>query len=76
VKHAAADQILVIIQESGDTLFVTVEDDGKGFDTNKPNSKTGAGLSNVKARADFLNATFDIQSSPGNGTSVTVECKI
>jgi two-component system NarL family sensor kinase len=76
VKHAAADQILVIIQESGDTLFVTVEDDGKGFDTNKPNSKTGAGLSNVNARADFLNATFDIQSSPGNGTSVTVECKI
>ncbi|MCE7042686.1 ATP-binding protein [Dyadobacter sp. CY312] len=76
VKHAAADQILVIIQQSGDTLFVTVEDDGKGFDTSKPNSKTGAGLSNVKARADFLNATFDIQSSPGNGTSVTVECKI
>jgi len=76
VKHAAADQILVIIQQSGDTLFVTVEDDGKGFDTGKPNSKTGAGLSNVKARADFLNATLDIQSTLGNGSSVTVECKI
>jgi two-component system NarL family sensor kinase len=76
VKHASAGQILVIIQQSGEKLFVTVEDDGKGFDTTKPNTKNGAGLANVKARADFLNASFDIQSSHGHGTSVTVECNI
>ena len=76
VKHAAASQILVVIQQSGETLFVTVEDDGKGFDLNKTNGKAGAGLSNIKARADFLNAKFDVQSSPKQGTSVVVECKI
>lgn len=74
LKHASASQILVIIQQSGENLFVTVEDDGKGFDTTKPNTKNGAGLTNVKARADFLNASFDIQSTPGSGTTVTVEC--
>jgi two-component system NarL family sensor kinase len=76
LKHASASQILVIIQQSGENLFVTVEDDGKGFDTTKPNTKNGAGLTNVKARADFLNASFDIQSTPGSGTTVTVECSI
>ncbi|HEV7381927.1 MAG TPA: sensor histidine kinase [Dyadobacter sp.] len=76
LKHASASQILVIIQQSGEHLFVTVEDDGKGFDTTKPNTKNGAGLTNVKARADFLNASFDIQSTPGSGTTVTVECSI
>ncbi|WP_215231506.1 ATP-binding protein [Dyadobacter linearis] len=76
LKHAAASQILVIIQQSGERLFVTVEDDGKGFDPEKINGKAGAGLSNVKARADFLNAKFEMQSKPGNGTSVTVECEI
>ncbi|WP_138484708.1 tetratricopeptide repeat-containing sensor histidine kinase [Dyadobacter bucti] len=76
VKHAAASQILVIIQQSGDTLFVTVEDDGKGFDMEKTNSKAGAGLSNIKARADFLNAKFEVQSAPQKGTSVVVECNI
>ena len=76
MKHAAASQILVIIQQSGERLFVTVEDDGKGFDPERINAKAGAGLSNVKARADFLNAKFDMQSTPKNGTSVTVECEI
>lgn len=76
VKHSAATQILVILQQSGDTIFVTVEDDGKGFDLSKTQSGNGAGLANVKARADFLNAKLDIHSSPDNGTSVTVECEI
>lgn len=76
VKHAAAPQILVIIQQSGETLFVTVEDDGRGFDPDRVNGKVGAGLSNVKARADFLNAKFELQSSPQKGTSITVECEI
>lgn len=76
VKHSAATQILVILQQSGDTIFVTVEDDGKGFDLSKTQSRNGAGLANVKARADFLNAKLDIHSSPDNGTSVTVECEI
>ncbi|MCF2494132.1 ATP-binding protein [Dyadobacter chenhuakuii] len=74
LKHAQASQILVIIQQSGDTLFVTVEDDGKSFDINKTNTKAGSGLSNIKARADFLNARFEIQSAPQKGTTVTVEC--
>jgi len=76
VKHSAAQQILVILQQSGDTIFVTVEDDGKGFDATKTHNRNGAGLANVKARADFLTAKLDIQSSFQNGTSVTVECEI
>jgi two-component system NarL family sensor kinase len=54
-------------------VSVTVEDNGKGFDTQNLEQNKGAGLRNVQARVDYLNGTLDIQSKPGEGTSVLVE---
>ncbi|MVT11741.1 ATP-binding protein [Chitinophaga tropicalis] len=74
IKHAEASQILVLLQQTGDTLFLTVEDDGKGFDTTTGNKLKGAGLANIQARVDFLKGEMDIQSEPGTGTTITIEC--
>jgi two-component system, NarL family, sensor kinase len=76
IKHAEANQILVILQQTGDTIFLTVEDDGKGFDTTQGNKLKGAGLANIQARVDFLGGTLDLQSEPGTGTTITIECAI
>lgn len=76
IKHAEASQILVILQQTGDTVFLTVEDDGKGFDTTQANKLKGAGLANIQARVDFLGGTLDLQSEPGTGTTITIECAI
>ncbi|SDG10209.1 Signal transduction histidine kinase [Chitinophaga filiformis] len=74
VKHAEASQILVLLQQTDNTLFLTVEDDGKGFDTTVGNKLKGAGLANIEARVEFLGGKIDIQSEPGTGTAITIEC--
>ena len=76
LKHADATQILVLLQQRDDILFITVEDDGKGFNVSDAEVKNGSGIANLKARAEFLNASIDIQSSPKTGTTVTIECPV
>jgi signal transduction histidine kinase len=36
-------------------------------------NKTGAGLSNIKARAEYLDGSVDIVSKKGEGTSVNIQ---
>lgn len=74
VKHAGATQIFVQLQQNGDVIFLTVEDDGKGFDTQKLNELKGAGLANIRARVELLHGRMDIESTSGTGTSFTIEC--
>lgn len=74
LKHAAARNVLVQLVRKGNTLSITVEDNGKGFD--KDIFKTGhggMGYQNLKDRIAYLNGTLDIETAPGNGTSVNIE---
>lgn len=75
IKHAQAKNVLVQLVRKNDRFNLTVEDDGKGFDPGEK-SQEGAGLGNVKARAEYLGASVDIQSAPGEGTSVNIEGNI
>lgn len=70
LKHAAAKTIFIQMNHHEKGITLTVEDDGKGFDISKTN---GAGLQNVKSRVDYLKGTLHIDTSPENGTSITVE---
>lgn len=76
VKHAEASHILVQLQQRKDKLFLTVEDNGKGFDPDKSVNSRGLGLSNIKARAELLEGDMDIDSTPGMGTSVSLQCQV
>lgn len=75
IKHAAAQNVLVQLHHSAEEkiLAVTVEDDGKGFDTAILKQTLGIGWNNIQSRVDFLKGTLDIQSEPGKGTSVLIE---
>jgi len=75
VKHAGATEILVQVMRHDNNLNITIEDNGKGFDTSRPESK-GHGLSNVRSRVDYLKGQMDIQSVPGKGTSVHIDFTI
>ena len=71
IKHAEAEKVLIQLVCGDDKFNLTVEDDGKGFDTKE--TSVGAGLANIKARAAYLNGSVDIVSQKGEGTSVHVE---
>jgi len=80
LKHAGANEILVQITTGIDNLQITVEDDGKGFDTgvlkNSASDKSGIGLSNIENRVSYLQGSLDIRSSTHEGTSVNIEIPI
>jgi signal transduction histidine kinase len=73
LKHADAKQIIVQLTKNHVKASVTVEDDGNGFDTSILDSKKGAGFNNIKYRVNYFKGALDINSQPGNGTSVNIE---
>lgn len=73
IKHAKAKNVLVQVSQFNNTLSLTVEDDGVGFDLEKALAKKSIGLSNLQARVEFLNGTLSIDSSKEKGTSTYIE---
>ncbi|HMO62796.1 MAG TPA: tetratricopeptide repeat protein [Ferruginibacter sp.] len=76
LKHAAAANAIVQLTQSGNAIAVTVEDDGKGFDTTVLDSTKGIGWVNIRSRVDFLKGRLDIHAEAGKGTSVFVELTV
>ncbi|MGB0093267.1 MAG: sensor histidine kinase [Solirubrobacteraceae bacterium] len=68
IKHGHASRGMVEVIESDTTIEVTVRDDGAGFDVIDPTA--GFGVLGMRERVELLNGTFEIESSPGQGTSV------
>ena len=78
MKHAEASMIYVQLQQVQHKIFLTVEDDGVGFDKEKiaDTGRQSAGWTNIRARVEFLNGSMDILTEKGNGTTITVECLV
>jgi signal transduction histidine kinase len=76
MKHAAAKTAVVQVTKSDDHISVTVEDDGKGFDTSILRQSKGIGWDNIQNRVEFLKGSLDVQSGNENGTSVLIEFNI
>jgi len=74
VKHAEATQIYIDIHFTSTHLELVVADNGKGF--RQGMLQPGNGLGNMKKRATLLNGSFDIQSTPGKGTTITIQIPI
>jgi len=73
LKHAKASTALVQLIRKENSLSITVEDNGQGFDTGILANSEGMGYQNLKNRVDYLNGSMDVNSSEGNGTSVNIE---
>lgn len=69
LKHSKSTEAMIQFNYREDELFITVEDNGIGFDKNA--ISPGIGHKNIKTRIDFLNAQLDIDSSSA-GTSYTI----
>lgn len=76
LKYAKASQILVCCSQNKDVFFITVEDNGIGFNMESAEKQEGMGLKNIKNRVAFLNGKLEIDSVAGKGTSTYIELKI
>jgi signal transduction histidine kinase len=73
LRHAAADRAVVTIENTGDTLRVSIRDNGAGFNPDTAKGSGSLGLLSMRERAAAIGAEFSIASRPGDGTTVTIE---
>jgi signal transduction histidine kinase len=76
MKHSRACMAIIQVINSDKKLSLTVEDDGKGFDTNILKESKGIGWTNIRNRIEFLKGKLSITSKAGEGTSVLIELDI
>ena len=74
LKYANANTIEVQFKKEDNQLFVTISDNGKGFDLSTV--EDGNGLSNMKKRAYDINADIYIDSKLDKGTTVQLKLPI
>jgi signal transduction histidine kinase len=68
-RHAEATAVSLKLKQTADSLVLTLQDDGKGFD---PTAVTGGmGLTNLRRRAEKHQGRVDIVSTP-QGTTLTL----
>lgn len=73
LKHAACKTIFITIEKNETGLNLRAKDDGKGFDFKQIyNTAKGIGLKNIKKRAELIGASAELESSEGEGTSLSL----
>lgn len=73
VRHANARVVLVSVRKQRQTVIVTVQDDGSGFDTR---FLRGLGLLGMEERVRRLGGQLKINSESGRGTLVQAELPV
>jgi signal transduction histidine kinase len=68
-KYAHATQAQICLQAQKETLRFTVTDDGTGYDAR--HTLMGSGQRNMSDRLAALGGRLDVQSAPGQGTTIT-----
>ncbi len=76
VRHSRAHRVKVVSRKVNSRIYVSVEDDGIGFNPHKVASATaedgGFGLFSIRERLEQIGGRLEIESEPGRGTTVTI----
>lgn len=75
IKHSEATQILLTLKTNEKGVSLQYQDNGKGFDIQQLKLAKGLGMSGIENRAALMEAHYELQSSPGNGLQVNINCK-
>lgn len=73
VRHAQADGVRVRIRRQEDRVVATVVDDGRGFAPDGLGAHAGLGLIGMEERAAACGGRVEVESRPGEGTTVRLE---
>ncbi len=71
VKHSRATAVRLVVSREHSLLGLTIADNGRGFVTRETGQ--GNGVVNMRSRATSLGGACTIESTPGNGTTITVQ---
>jgi signal transduction histidine kinase len=71
IKHAGAQAVDVRLVRDRGGVRLTVADDGQGFDPQAPRASSQIGLWSMRERVEQIGGEFELQSAPGQGTTLS-----
>jgi len=75
-KHAGATRASLVLERRNGLLIAILEDDGRGFDVDAALASSARsrrlGLRGMRERVALLGGELEIESSPGQGTTLFV----
>jgi signal transduction histidine kinase len=76
LKHAGASSVEVRVHRFDGELGVAIQDNGRGFDPGLVYESEGFGLGLMRARAQLAGGEFEVKSSQGTGTTISIRLPI
>ena len=76
IKHSEATIAEINLVEKDKKLLLSINDNGKGFDTLKMSHKDGLGINQIDARIHMMSGKFIIDSHKGEGTKISIELPV
>jgi signal transduction histidine kinase len=76
IRHAQAQTVRIDLNVAESSVNLRVEDDGRGFDPDQLDISDGRqrlGLLGMKERVEVLGGSFEVYSTPGQGTAIQLE---
>jgi two-component system sensor histidine kinase DegS len=70
-RHSSASAVKIQIDLGENEIKIVVDDDGKGFDADHLDEKSGMGLKLIRDRVEMLGGNMEIDSISGQGTRVS-----
>ncbi len=76
MRHANAQSLEIVLDMKGDTACITIQDDGKGFDSTAPQvdrrRSPALGIASMRERVEEVGGELSISSQLGQGTVVNI----
>jgi len=72
LRHAHSNRIQLSLSTTEGRIRLEIRDNGRGFNVVSVGQQ-GSGLRNITARAFQLGANLNVESKPGEGTSITLD---
>jgi signal transduction histidine kinase len=69
-RHSGAVKAQIRLRKTDDKLFLSVSDEGVGFDVRELGKKEGLGILSMEERAYLLGGRLEVHSKPGKGTRI------
>lgn len=76
IKHSQANEAYISILEFKKQLYVSIQDNGIGFDSENRPQSDGIGINQIEARIHMMKGELTINSVVGSGTKIDIKVPI
>ena len=72
IRHSEASSIRIILKSTKDHIFLSIKDNGIGFQKEQEEQIRGNGLNHIKERAELLGGRCTIEAPPNKGCFIEI----